>query len=175
MEKAKGLVSDSHELVDTPLYKVFPVLKPVYKVMGKLPDANKEAQEQLLGGDNEGQHHSNKKKKHNGPAPEEGEEADPLNYLGFGMIAYRDLMFTMFCLFTIMSIIMIPAMSFYNAQGAIDESIKRGWAAPLSLGAFGYSSSMCATAPMGLGAIPISCNYGSLGRVVSVGVIPQGE
>lgn len=143
-------MSESHELVETPLYKVFPVLKPVYKVMGKLPDATKANEEQLLGGDNEAHHQSKNKKKRNAPKAEEGEEPDPLNYLGFGMIAYRDLMFTMFCLFTILSIIMVPAMSFYKSQGAIDESIKRGWAAPLSLGAFGYSSSMCATAPMGL-------------------------
>lgn len=91
------------------------------------------------------------------------------------MIAYKDLMFTMFWLFAVLSIIMLPAMSFYNSQGAIDNSIKRGWASPLSLGAFGYSSSVCTTAPMGLEKISISCTYGVVGEVVSVGVLTHGE
>jgi len=173
MEKARDLVKESHELVDTPLYKVFPMTKPIFKLMGKVRDESKQENEHLIG-DNEGQHHS-KKKKHHAPPPEDGQEPDPLNFLGFGMIAYKDLMFTMFWLFAVLSIIMIPAMSFYSSQGAIDESIKRGWAAPLSLGAFGYSSSVCSTAPMGLGAIPISCNYGVVGEVVSVGVLTHGE
>jgi hypothetical protein len=38
MEKAKDLVKESHELVDTPLYKVFPMTKPIFKLLGRVPD-----------------------------------------------------------------------------------------------------------------------------------------
>jgi len=57
------------------------------------------------------------------------------------MIAYRDLMFTMFWLFAILSVIMTPAMIFYKNQGGISDP--KGFAAPFSLGNFGYSTSQC--------------------------------
>jgi len=122
---------------------VFPITKPIFKLLGRVKDEDGAESEKLLHGhDEEGNKKSkkNKKKKEALPQPEEG-EGDPLNFLGFGMIAYRDLMFTMFLLFSMMSVLMIPAMIFYNGQGAIFKP--KSFAAPISIGAFGYSSSQC--------------------------------
>jgi hypothetical protein len=47
--------------------------------------------------------------------PGAGEEPDPLNQYGFGMMAYKDLMFTLAALFAVLSIIMLPAMIYYNS------------------------------------------------------------
>jgi hypothetical protein len=45
-----------------------------------------------------------------------GAEPDPLNQYGFGMMAYKDLMFTLAALFSVLSLIMLPAMIYYNSQ-----------------------------------------------------------
>ena len=53
------------------------------------------------------------------------------------MVAYRDLMFTLILLFSVMSIIMCPAIMFYKKGGAITNS--KGWDV-YSLGNMGYAS-----------------------------------
>jgi hypothetical protein len=148
------MIANSHELVDTPLYKVFPVLKPFARAMGKVKDET-ETSEHLLH-DQE----ANKKKKKAAP-PTDEKEPDPLNYLGFGMVAYRDLMFTMFMLFALMSVIMLPAMMFYKGRGGLPDA--KGFAARYSLGNFGYSSSQCRSVPFTLGAIRVECPFGFVG------------
>jgi hypothetical protein len=145
--------------------------------MGKDVDAKKTGENEHLLNDEESgkkKKKDKKKKKKEAPAQEDEKEPDPLNYLGFGMVAYRDLMFTMFALFAVLSILMIPVMNFYNAQGAINNDNKKGWMGPLSMGSFGYSASECQMAPYTLNAIPVNCPYGTLGKIVSAGVLPEG-
>ena len=168
------MIKDSHELVDTPIYKVFTVLKPVARLMGKDVDARAgDESEALIHHDNESGKKKDKKKK-KAKKEEDGVEPDPLNYLGFGMVAYRDLMFTMFALFAVLTVIMIPVISFYNGQAAINDLNKKNWTGPLSLGSFGYSTSECQQVPFTLNSLPIVCPYGTLGKIVSAGVIPDG-
>lgn len=165
-----------HELVDTPIYKVFTILKPIARLMGKDVDAKTSSEHEQLLGDIEAakKNKDKKKKKKEAPKEEDNVEPDPLNYLGFGMVAYRDLMFTMFALFAVLSILMVPVMSFYKGQGAINDDNKKGWMGPLSMGSFGYSTSECQMAPYTLNQIPINCPYGTLGKVISAGVLPEG-
>ena len=162
------MIKESHELVNTPLYKVFPIFKPFAKILGRVEEetGHQDQRDELL--DRESQK-KDKKKKKQAPPQDEG-EPDTLNYLGFGMVAYRDLMFTMVVLFAILSVIMIPAMTFYSAQGGITNSV---YPAKYSLGNFGYSSSQCQFVPFQLNAIPINCPYGSIQVVNHVGVIPS--
>jgi hypothetical protein len=68
------------------------------------------------------------------------QQDDPFNFLGFGMVAYRDLMFILIILFSVISIIMIPAMSIYKSHNGI--AIPVGYA-KMSLGNLGYSSTQC--------------------------------
>lgn len=91
------------------------------------------------------------------------------------MIAYRDLMFTMFWLFAICSIIMFPAMMFYKNQNAINEYNQKSFSGPFSIGSFGYASNQCQITPYNLKMVPINCPYGILGKVVSAGIIPSGS
>lgn len=75
------------------------------------------------------------------PAPrltEEQKKEDPFNFLGFGLVAYRDLMFIMFMLFAVLSLLMTPAMVFYSKYNAYTTPV--GYS-KLSLGNLGYSSS----------------------------------
>jgi hypothetical protein len=46
-------------------------------------------------------------------------KSDPFNFLGYGMVAYRDLMFTFTLLFVALTIVMIPVMSIYKGHNAI--------------------------------------------------------
>jgi hypothetical protein len=58
------------------------------------------------------------------------------------MIAYRDLMWTLIIVFSVLTIIMMPAFFFFNQHGAIKGASKK----PLmeySLGNMGYSSAQC--------------------------------
>lgn len=55
-----------------------------------------------------------KKKKMAAEIPKD-ENVDPFNFLGFGMVAYRDLMQVLIVLFTLMSLLMAPAMYFYGS------------------------------------------------------------
>ena len=76
-------------------------------------------------------------KKKQGYALSEEQKEDPFNFLGFGMVAYRDLMFSLILLFALLSLLMLPAMYFYKNGGAI-QNIKK--LEKYSLGNLGYSS-----------------------------------
>lgn len=94
--------------------------------------------------------HSHKKKKF-------ATEGDTLDQYGFGMVAYKDLMFTMIWLFALLSIFMIPAMYYYSQGTGIGTY--KSWS-QFSLGNFGYSTSKCQVSPYDLGSLPIKCQYG---------------
>jgi len=106
--------------------------------------------------------HSHKKKKFDS-------EGDTLDQYGFGMVAYKDLMFTMVWLFGLLTIFMIPAMYYYS-QGTGIQTYK-SWS-QYSLGNFGYSTSKCQVSPYDLGSLPIKCQYGKLTKIISAGVMP---
>lgn len=96
---------------------MFPILKPFARIAGKVDDEHDDQHQKLLHDEENGKKKKNKKKAHEPPALDDEASHDPLNYLGFGMIAYRDLMFTMFWLFALCSLIMTPAMFFYQKGG----------------------------------------------------------
>lgn len=72
---------------------------------------------------------------------DQNDDSDPFNFLGFGMVAYRDLMFAMIVLFTILSLIMASTMYYYSQYKGYGEGAK-GYS-KLSLGNLGYSSTQC--------------------------------
>ncbi len=133
------MVNDNHPLRGVPLGDAFTLLKPCTKKKESHVD------EPLI----LGQKVSDVK---------EGE--DPLNLYGFGIIAYRDLMFTFIIMFSVLTVVMIPAMVFYSSYNAIPANILKPYAR-LSLGNMGYSSSQCTSVIYGLGLIPLSCPTGT--------------
>lgn len=87
------------------------------------------------------------------------------------MVAYRDLMFIMICLFTVMSLLMIPAFIYYKKGGAY-TTVKSYEG--LSLGNMGYSSTECTIVPLDLNKITMSCPYGIISKVYHIGINPSG-
>lgn len=116
--------------------------------------------------------HHVKKKKAKITMPGAGEEPDPLNQYGFGMMAYKDLMFTLAALFAVLSIIMLPAMIYYNSQQGMPVTASFS---QYSIGNFGYSTSQCSVSPYSLMKIPMKCPYGKLTTIASIGVISSNE
>lgn len=72
---------------------------------------------------------------------------DPFNFLGFGMVAYRDLMFVLMMLFAVLTLIMLPVIYIYKGHNAI---VKPASFSNLSLGNMGYSSTQCQRVPYDL-------------------------
>lgn len=87
---------------------------PVFGLCSKNPIVEGENQP-LLDEENKGS--SKKRRNTKKPQIKDTElKEDPFNFLGFGMVAYRDLMFTMMILFAVISVIMMPAMFMYRSH-----------------------------------------------------------
>ena len=86
------------------------------------------------------------------------------------MVAYRDLMFILVLLFTVITLLMIPAFIFYKSGTGI--SIPKGYT-KFSLGNLGYSSSQCTRVPFDLNRIPMYCPYGNISTIAHFGINPS--
>jgi hypothetical protein len=91
---------------------------------------------------------------------EEEKNQDPFLLLGFGMIAYRDLLQTFIVLFFVLSLLMTPALYFYRYGGASGYGDAPSWKTGFTLGNFGYSSVQCSTIPNSIDSLSVSCTYG---------------
>lgn len=87
------------------------------------------------------------------------------------MVAYRDLMFVLICLFAFMSLLMIPAFIYYKNGGAVHSPTKYEG---LSLGNLGYSSTECTIVPIDLNKITMTCPYGIISKIYHIGINPEG-
>jgi hypothetical protein len=88
------------------------------------------------------------------------------------MIAYRDLLSTFIILFSVLSLIMAPAVYFYaygnyHGYGAFEIGNER-----YSLGNMGYSHVECTQVPGALPSFPLNCNVGKINQINAIGVNP---
>lgn len=72
-------------------------------------------------------------------------------------------MLVMIILFTVISLLMAPAMYFYSSYDGYNGAAK-GYS-KLSLGNLGYSSTQCQISPWDLKQLNIFCPYGNIGSV----------
>jgi hypothetical protein len=96
-------------------------------------------------------------------------EKDPINSLGFGIVAYRDLLYSMIWVFSAFSILMIPTIYIYSTGTGFALSTQPGKEL-YTLGNLGYSTVQCASIPLGVQSINIDCPYGTVGEVLDFGV-----
>lgn len=102
--------------------------------------------------------------------------SDPLAKLGFGIVAYIDMLWTLIWTFTLFSIMLLPTMMFFADGGAYNDvpaAVKSDYL-DTYLGSMGYSSVQCAQIPTSLGKLSLSCPYGTIGGVLSHGVNVAG-
>ncbi len=161
------------------MHAVFPFFKPVATCCTKKGDAV-EHEEPLLNEPHDHKKHiSNHKKVDAGAAvSEEEKKDDPYLILGFGMIAYRDLLFTMIIIFSILTVVMMPAFFFFQKYDGIRPAAQKSYV-KYSLGNMGYSTAQCSLIPLGAGdyedsfQVPLECPFGTFGTAYSFGVNKQ--
>lgn len=150
---ARSIISENHTLVPTPVYVAYPILRPCKPC---LPGRDRDNEEPLLG-DKDASHKQKKQK-----VDKEQLDQDPFLLLGFGMIAYRDLLLTFVILFSFLSLLMGPAMYYYSKhEGIINPAKYSVW----SIGNMGYSTSQCANIPLEVGKLSAQCPFGVIGEI----------
>lgn len=113
--------------------------------------------------------------KNNAKVADEEAEKDPFVKLGTGMVAYRDLLYVMIWTFFLFSVMSIPALYAYRSYLAFDQiPIALAGYEKLSLGNMGYSTTQCGVVQMDVGALAMTCPYGYVGDLLSIGVNPSG-
>lgn len=107
---ARVQIEENHPLNSTPFAKVFPLFTPIFNLCGSKPEAETHQENQRLLGEETKASPSLSGGKRRSPKLDKEMQEDPFNFLGFGMVAYRDLMFVLFLLFTVITLLMIPVM-----------------------------------------------------------------
>lgn len=78
-------------------------------------------------------------------------EKDPIMKLGYGLTAYRNLMFAMMVVFCGFVMLQLPAFIIYgNGDGYASMNPLLVGRQQYSLGALGYASTQCSQIPMGI-------------------------
>ena len=102
---------------------------------------------------------------------EEVEEgtADPLVQLGFGIVEYVNILYTMIWTFIIFSVLLIPTIMNFRT-GSVYEGDPRGGYANSMIGNLGYSTIECLHIPVSLGKLTLHCSYGHIGQIIDYGI-----
>ena len=96
-------------------------------------------------------------------------EEDPLAALGYGIVAYTNILQTMIWVFIGFSVLLLPTMINYSAGDAYEGDPMAGFASGM-ISNMGYSSVECANSPIDIGQFTFSCPYGTVGRILDYGV-----
>jgi len=153
---ALELLEELHPIAKTPLFQVYPVLRPFRKVLGFLPqmqyeepqptNTEHEMNDLLNGQDVERRvtingrsvvkrRASSAKRNVNAKAVEE----DPLSQLGFGIVAYVNILYTMIWTFILFSLLIMPTMMNYKTGDTYAEDPHGKYATGM-ISNLGYSS-----------------------------------
>lgn len=135
---AKQTIEGMHPLNSAPLGEVFPIFKPCSKMNKKKVDSPPLETLLKLNESRNRRTSTLAYQRKVDKKSQEKQQDDPFNFLGFGLVAYRDLMFAMIVLFSILSLLMAPAMYIYSRYDSVDSGLAR-----YSIGNIGYSSSKC--------------------------------
>lgn len=78
---------------------------------------------------------------------EDATALDPINQLGFGIVAYIDMLYYMIWAFGLYTLLLVPVVMFYANGKAYEGISKKGYAAK-TIGNLGYSSYECQSIPV---------------------------
>ena len=98
-------------------------------------------------------------------------EEAPLAPLGFGIVAYDHILWTLIVMFALFSLMLLPSIRFFQAgTGYASVNPKVQQYEKSSLGNLGYSSVQCANIPVSVGRLNMQCPFGTIGQVLDYGV-----
>ena len=90
---------------------------------------------------------------------------------GYGIVAYRNTLFTMILAFLVFTVLAVPSMMFYSRGTAYSLNYKGTVGNEIySIGNLGYSNIQCENAPLGIGIMTMACSYGTIGKIVDYGI-----
>ncbi len=96
---------------------------------------------------------------------------DPLMQYGYGIVAYRNTLFTMILAFLVFTVLAIPSMVFYSRGTAYGLNYANTTGNEVySIGNLGYSNVQCENTPLGIGIMTMMCSYGTIGKIIDYGV-----
>lgn len=111
------------------------------------------------------------------PIGESATDANPLAKLGFGIVAYVDMLWCLIWTFTLYTIFLIPTFMYFGegkAYDAVPAALKSDYL-DTYLGNMGYSSVQCAQIPYSVQRLSLSCPYGNIGEFLDFGVTPRAD
>ena len=179
VEYAHEQLEELHPLEKTPLREAFPWLGAAtcYK-RGQVDDnyveaANADAKKTVkINGKDIVKKQPKKKKNPIGDSAVV--QADPIAKLGFGIVAYVNMLWMLIWTFAIYTLLLVPTMIFFSEGAAYDsvpEAIKSTYL-DTYLGNLGYSSVQCASIPTAVNRLALSCPYGTFGKFLDYGINP---
>jgi hypothetical protein len=92
----------------------------------------------------------------------------PIDELGFGIVAYLDILWSFFTIFVAFSILLVPTFWAFNHGKAVDKVFK-GYDETM-VSNLGYSSTECEFMPISVGRVTMQCPFGTVGQVLDYGV-----
>ena len=180
VEYAHEQLEDLHPLEKTPVREAFEWLGAVtcYKKaqvndenFTQSPSGAAKAKTVIINGKEITKRASKKKKK---PIGDDVVKENPIAQLGFGIVAYVNILWTLIWTFTLYTILLIPTMMSFGEGTAYDSvpaAVKSSYL-PNYLGNMGYSSVQCASIPTDVQRLAMSCPYGTFGEFLDYGVNP---
>ena len=98
-------------------------------------------------------------------------EKDPIMKLGYGITAYRNLMWALILSFALISLIQLPTLLIYKTASGFNFKADALLGREVySLGSLGYASTQCSQIPLGVHTLQMNCPYGTIGEIYSYGV-----
>ena len=82
--------------------------------------------------------------------------------LGYGIVAYINILHTMIWVFLGFSLILLPVMMAFKTGTEYESDLHVGYAKTM-ISNLGYSQVECRNIPVSLGNIAITCPYGTVG------------
>ena len=107
--------------------------------------------------------------------PQFNEDEDPINYLGFGIVSYFDLIKTMMFIFLILTLLHIPVMRIYASHNNFKEDTSEKFLRVLNIGNLGFSQTKCISSTLITDKIIMSCKTGMIADIVDFGFISRSE
>lgn len=181
MDYAHEQLEELHPLENTPVREAFPWLGVVtcYK-KGQVDDnyveANQNDAKKTVKINGKEIVKKQPKKKKN-PIDSAVVQADPIAKLGFGIVAYVNMLWMLIWTFAIYTLLLMPTMIFFSDGSAYDsvpDQVKSSYL-DTYLGNLGYSSVQCASIPTAVNRLSLSCPYGTIGKFLDYGINPLVE
>ena len=89
-----------------------------------------------------------------------------MNYLGFGVVSYFDLLKVMIFVFLVFTLLHMPIMRIYEEYDNFSDEVMEGKFNIFSLGNMGFSTTKCSSTGIMTDKIVLSCKTGNITEIV---------